>query len=478
MGEKQRLVRKHTLNERLYEVAEKISPPFAIQMVIEGEGLLIESEFRKAVTELSTLIPAMCYQSRAGAWYEMKKQPEVVIHTAQFTPAHLSSVCKSKFQGEESGSCEFHLFQGASSTLLIRVVHRLMDGEGVLIMMRMLFQLLNQQKAEAFRDYPKDETYRQGLKVKAVKDRDSFAFRFKALQNQKLLSGDYQFGLVSNSHQISQVISKLAAWYVEQTSASARFLIPVNARRHNANTRTVANLSFPIYLDALENEHADDLHAKLLTDLSENNELAPEQFESISKYAPVSLLSTLFKQGIKRTQTNGKFPLSGYLSDLGYIDLDQFATPDFTSTNMFSLPVFVPLAPFCAIMCTHKNGTRIGISVPTEFDLKKMEQSMLETLETFQAETIKPEGVKLSALAQQIRFIWAELLSKEEGQIGIFDTYSELGGTSLNLLFLIDRVEKEIIGRQHNELMPHVVILGGKLTIAKLEEIILNLPPS
>lgn len=51
--------RKLTINERLYRISEKLSPPFTIQYIIEGIGDIDVNFLKEQIENLATVIPAV-----------------------------------------------------------------------------------------------------------------------------------------------------------------------------------------------------------------------------------------------------------------------------------------------------------------------------------------------------------------------------------------------------------------------------------
>ena len=76
------------------------------------------------------------------------------------------------------------------------------------------------------------------------------------------------------SYKVDLCISKIAKWYMNETQSAARFLIPVNIRRHSNFEESVSNLSFPIYLNTILEDNEKDIHSRLITELANNNELS------------------------------------------------------------------------------------------------------------------------------------------------------------------------------------------------------------
>lgn len=468
--------RKLSFNEKIYTINEEISPAFAIQFVIEGEGLLEEELLRKSLLELTYKIPALQLKLKGEKWYFDEIIPKLIIHNKSFSNDLNSSIFKSKLSAELGRNCEIHAFQSNSTTLVVRVLHSLMDGIGVLNMIDTWFDLMNKINVKTCLDHPIEEDFKSTLSLVSTNKNQGFKFKWKGLENLVNIekSSNYTTIVLEFDFHIESLIGKLAEWYVHQVEDSARFLIPVNIRRHSPNFKSFANLSLPVYLEANQTENAKVIQAKLLHEIQENNELAKNNLEYFGKITPSVLLKNIVKRKIKSAQEKNVFPMSGFLSDLGNVELNRLKTRHYAASNLYALPVHISLAPFCMLSCQHSNGTRIGLSLPLHYNSDSIRKSLTEFLQLPILEEDKKENFSENLLTLQLRKIWSEILEIDEVQIQFNATYSSYGGSSLNLLLLISKIEDEILKEKNKTFLSEVILLGGSMTISDIEIIIVK----
>lgn len=470
--------RKITFNEKLYVLSEELSPAFAIQVVIEGRGLIDEDVLRKSLLELTYTIPALQLKLKGNSWYYNEITPNIIVHKGAFSKDLNSSVFKSKMSAYSGRSCEIHAFQGDSTTLVVRVLHSLMDGVGVLNMIDTWFDIMNSTSVSICLDHITEKEFKRSLSVKSTNNGRGHKFIWRGLDKSGSVekSNQYQTFLLNFDHRIDGLISKLTEWHVQQTKSPARFLVPVNIRRHQPSIRSYSNLSLPIYLEVYPGESSRDINAKLLHEIHQNNELAKDKLELFGRIAPAPLLKNVIKRKTKSAQRKNTFPLSGFLSDLGYVDLERLKTTEFSATNLFAIPVHVPLAPFCMLSCQHSGGTRVVLSIPQDYNSESIKRGLLQFLkQEVPVEVDKKESAE-SPLTRQLCKIWSEFLGVEAHEIELNVSYGSYGGSSLNLLFIMTRIEEQIIKGTDKTFVSQVIQRGGSLTISDLEQIINKIP--
>lgn len=476
--QEKRKFRKRSLNEKLYTISEELSPPFAIQVVIEGEGRLEEERLRTSLLTLMDKIPALRLKLKGKSWYFDEITPNLIIHNEPFSRDLNSTIFKYKMSAKEGRTVEIHVFQGDSTTLVVRVLHSLMDGVGVLNMIDTWFDIMNSTSVSICSDHITEKEFKRSLSVKSTNNGRGHKFIWRGLDKSGSVekSNQYQTVLLNFDHRIDGLISKLTEWHVQQTKSPARFLVPVNIRRHQPSILSYSNLSLPIYLEVYPGERAGDINAKLLHEIHQNNELAKDKLELFGRIAPAPLLKKIIKRKTKSAQRKNTFPLSGFLSDLGHVNLERLKTTEFSATNLFAIPVHVPLAPFCMLSCQHSGGTRVVLSIPQDYNSESIKGGLLQFLkQEVPAEVDKKESAE-SPLTLQLCKIWSEFLGVEAHEIELNVSYGSYGGSSLNLLFIMTRIEEQIIKGTDKTFVAQVIQRGGSLTISDLEQIINKIP--
>jgi Phosphopantetheine attachment site len=466
--------RKSTLYEKLYTMTEPIAPPFAIQYIIEGEGLLDPNDVQSKLEVLAKHSPALKLKLKGNKWSFDGDTPVLKIHDSDIPSNMDSSVFRTQLNSRKGHCCEFHLFQSSSSTLLVRVLHSAMDGIGVLILIERLFALLRGESISTIQQHTSDYEIRKAnnSKTKFKVKKNHYNWIGLGANNQKLLPYGYITEVIDLNAKIHGVVGKIAKWYMNRTSESGLFLIPVNARRHDLKNESVSNLSLPLYLRTKQEESPENIQANMLTELSENHELGKDNLEIIGRYTPKSILSVIFKRLIKTAQATNKYPISGYISDIGRIELPKLSTAKFKAQNVFSLPVFTPLSALCLTICTHENGTRIAFSVHENINITQIKEELIEELTDSDINTPITTDKELSSeLIESLIKIWSLILKLPTGNIDCNQSFDDLGGESIDLVLVITEVSDEHLQDRKSEFMSDCLKLAGRISINTMCEI-------
>jgi hypothetical protein len=369
--------------------------------------------------------------------------------------------------------CEFHLFKASNTTVMFRVLHSAMDGIGGLIVLKRLFELLNGNKSDAILSHFGDNRVRKELKVKPKNKKSLNTFSWKSLDSD-LATDHFKTELIQMSYKVDLCISKIAKWYMNETQSAARFLIPVNIRRHSNFEESVSNLSFPIYLNTILEDNEKDIHSRLITELANNNELSKDPYELIIKWIPNSLLKIWISLINKKMIEKNKFLMSGFISDLGFVDLNSLSTSTFHAKDFYSLPVFTVAIPFSVSLCYHQNGTRVAFSIPGNLNSHYLKNSLsvvLEQRNNMNSSTLSNTNFQFD---NEFVELWKIYSSPELQKIDANLSFSDHGGDSVDLLTLISEVGKIYVPLRQSDFMMKVLQYGITITPNKMFEIILE----
>ncbi len=471
--------RRLTLNERLYRINESLCPPGIIHYVVHGRGKIEPNELQEAIDMLISKTPALKLKLQGNMWTFNGPGPKLIIHDHAFPEDWNDSVFTSTLNPNNDGCCEIHLFQADRNSILFRVLHSAMDGVGGLTVLECLFALLNGLPCDVISHHPKDNEVRKSISDEVPNKRENYRFNCHGLNQRQSTkySNQCQTAVINLDSRIDGVIGLVGHWHMVQTQQPARFLIPVNLRRHKSVETSVANLSLPIYLNMDLHQTSDEIQTNLLTQLAANNELAKDPLEWFGTSAPDWLLKRVLRKRSVKAQATNRYPMSGFLSDLGKINLQRFTTSSFEADDVFALPTYTSLTPFCLIACHHDNGARIAIRVPQHYDIKVIKDSLTEFL-TSQITTKIPEDSSLKpnhANHKPLLEIWSKNLNISESNIGLTDTFSDLGGASIDLLILLSEVEETLIDNEDSPFMSEALKLAGKISIVTMADL-LNSP--
>ena len=325
---------------------------------------------------------------------------------------------------------------------------------------------------EPYPEFDTDEALRNQLCQSVESSRESYAFRWPGFP----LSPDplsYQTQLIDLPCKAEAPLARLAVWYAQKFGDDSRIMIPVDLRRHEGAKQAVSNLSLPIYLQVEPQNSWQEVQAKLLQALHEQQELKKDRWEKLAKLSPGFLLKAMMKLGIRRAHRQKTFPMSGILSDNGSIDLVDFGTEDFTASQFISLPVFIPLAPFCANVILQKDRSLICCSFPAHLDGQKIQEEMHEYLMADQEPELEAEAANEihGADFEMLKKLWIDILECPAELIDADEKFHNLGGDSLKLLSMLSELADDFGLEPQSSFVSQALNTGGDLNIRQLIQI-------
>ncbi|MEL6257255.1 MAG: acyl carrier protein, partial [Bacteroidota bacterium] len=365
---------------------------------------------------------------------------------------------------------EFHLF--AESSLLFRIHHSVVDAKGAQIILTGLFSLLRKDEPSIYSGFDADGNVRDHLLSVPVKSQASYRFEWPGF----FLSPnpiDYQTQLIDLPLKLEAPLAKLAVWYARMFGDDSRMMIPVDLRRHQGVKQVVSNLSLPIYLPVSRKNSWQEVQAKLLYALNEKAELKTDRWEKIGMVIPRFMLMTLMKMGIRRAKSFKSFPMSGILSDNGSIKLADYSTPNFRASELISLPVFIPLAPFCANVILQENRCLICCSFPLHLDGQQIRREIIESLMEDQMTEEKEEAYfEISgADFEELKKLWIDILECSPEVVDANEKFHNLGGDSLKLLSMLSELAVDFQLEPQSSFVNQALNTGGDLNIRQLIQI-------
>ena len=463
-----------TFNERLYQIGESIFHPFALQYTIMGKGNIALEELHIQVNRLASLFPVLSLQLKGNSWYSTGNKPQIIVHEGAFPKNWNDPIFHKRLHAEMGQCAEFHLFQHENSTLIFRILHSAMDAKGVQMILKSLFALMRGEEVVGEAEFKSDMFARASLSKQGSTIRENYKLRWPGFSLPRESPTHYYTEIIRLEHQVDASLAKWASCYVSALGKEARLMIPVDLRRHAALSDSASNLTLPVYLHIEPEQHWQDIQASLLKALVNHEELARERLEGIAQMAPGALLRWVILHTLKKSVKTGQFPMSGILSDNGFMDLADLSTDKFIATDVISLPVYVPLAPCCFTALHHSNGSTCTISVPAGTDLSPLIQQFHAMVQDDKASIANEIAAKDYSEEdfQKIRTIWARELGCAVDLISQDTPFHQLGGDSLKLLHMLSNVAFQYIQGAPNAFFDEALSIGGQLNISILMELI------
>ncbi|MEX2969989.1 non-ribosomal peptide synthetase [Streptomyces sp. C184] len=353
--ESSRFERPVSPTEWLYLAGGRLAPPFAVQIVVEGTGTIAPDALRRAVDEASEACPGARLRRRGRIWTDSGRPPAVR------TVDRLGAALRAPLAPGDGRSCEVALrTEGATTTLVFRVHHAVMDARGALAWTADVFRAL---RGEAPVGAPSPLYDLALLDALGGSPREPAAPRWRSP-----LAGvrhgrapRWQRRTLHGTH--PGLVAKTAAALADLAPGATRVMVPVDLRRHRPQLRSTANLSLPVFLDGRAGAPWEQWHEQLLRALAERRELTVGEEESAARL-PLAPLAALLTAAHTATAAAGRYPCSALVTTLGRIGPDEVSAPGFEARTVYSLPVQAPFVPlsFTAVECAGR--TELAMSHP------------------------------------------------------------------------------------------------------------------
>jgi acyl carrier protein len=363
--------------EWFYLAAQRTMPPFAIRLVVEGQGRVDPDALARAVAIASAACPGARLVRRGRTWVDTGEPPKIVTTSGKLWPQDGPETTTS---GKLCGSCD--LVVGADG-IMFRAFHGVMDGRGVLAWATDVFRALRSETplgaASPITDYELVD------RLGAVGRRPRTALGWRSplaaadpapvLRDLGVMAAETPSGAaitprstglgagqgtgrarrtIDGNH--PGLVAKLAAAIAAATGRRSRFLVPVDLRRHDPHLRSTANLTLPVFLDTDAGEPWDELHERLLCALAERRELTGGAAERIAYRLPLGLLAPALRAAAPKNLC------SAILSHLGRVDLADFTAPRFQPSTVYSVPVHAPLTRLSIVATEPPGRTELAIA--------------------------------------------------------------------------------------------------------------------
>ncbi|MEM6801139.1 MAG: phosphopantetheine-binding protein [Bacteroidota bacterium] len=469
---KKRYIRRLSLNERLYLIGQEISPSYTLQFLLEGIGEIDERTLQASLEKLVAKVPILRLKVSGSKWTYEGKMPKLYVHERDISSDVNHEIFKRELDARAGVIAEFHLFRGKRMVLLFRILHIAVDAKGAQLILRNLFSLLRGEEIDAIHSFPSDEELRKLLLREKPKQRAPYTLKWPSFTLDSPGNYAFQTAVLEVNQRIEAPLAKVARYLANHFQEPCRFLIPVDLRRHGRVPDVAANLSLPIYVEVSPNSSWKDIQADILYALKEEEELAEEASEKWVKKIPNRILKSFIKGVLSLSKRNSLYPMSGILSDNGYIDLSDFSTAVFKAEKIISLPVFVPLAPFCLNVLQEKERTILAFSVPKSVNLDDLKSGILDCLQEMgEVELEVPISVN-QADSPILVELWAEILECPQDLIESHSKFHELGGDSLKLLSMLTEVAAEFELERESEFVHKLLNTAGDISIAQLSQYI------
>ncbi len=377
MIEYQKYKRLVTENELLYVRFNENYGQFNIQFIFEGQGRIALNELQKAIEQTAESNPIICGCLKDRYWAYSGNFPQIIEHKEPISQHELiNSHLMQENMELDVKTVEVHVFN-EGSMLLFKVFHGIMDGKGATNWVLNVFRALRGEELLRMNDVitEKDLVLSTGMNAPSLK----LDFSFLPFKNYKSpYHGHFKWHTEKVDGRYPMLVSHICHFFTQNNELNrAKFMIPVDLRRHRKKLNSDCNLTLPIFLTTDKSMTAADIHGEYLFALKDNLELSIKNTEVPGiaiggKFmADIGMMYLKFRQKVSK-----RFLATGIVSFLGTFNSEQFSTGEFKCKSFYALPSYQPLTPFNVIPIQLDNEVLLSIaysnSLFTEIEIEKV----------------------------------------------------------------------------------------------------------
>ena len=384
--------RKISSTEQLHLAMDAASMPLKNQLIIEFEGDINFELLQDAIEIASDANPGSRLVLRGrlswAKWVDSGISPELIKIDAPWIAkeADNNPYIEREFDPRNGPTTEVLLFN--NSVLLFRSHHAVMDGKGMVTWVEDIVKVLNgvvpagsnceltdvEQALSLGRkdfrpNYPADVRSPLGHSVMDVVGIQGI---------RKSIPGVYS-GLVARIMEI--LTDELKISQHEEEKTLARFIIPVDMRRHRPSVRTTANMISALIINVSEKTNWMDFYQKIVSKLQANEEGKVGKIDKIFHYLPTRITASLLKLLFASQEKSKRFVFTATISNIGKINLADFANPYITAKNITFIPVADPLSAITIVTAEFDDHIDVTLSSLKSFATDQRQEKLLDLIE-------------------------------------------------------------------------------------------------
>ena len=371
--------------ERLWIVGERLAPPFANQIVIEGAGPGLPSlaRIQEAVASLEDRIPLLRSQrtgrGRSTEWTSGGSGPVVRSvdggawegRSQRGAPFLLSPPGSSS-----SAPVEVLLVEATKPRIVFRTRHAAADGRGTLLLAEAVLGFLRGEEvapcpAGPLTDFEIAEETGRSAEVSPVRDQQAVIAARPV--HDGATAASLPAGEMSESMSWARVtlrpglrspMATLLSVLAARAERVIRLDVPVDMRRHRPGLRSTANLTGLLRVEVSPDDSIDEIRTEIRGRLERAEEADFVLSAARLCGVPLWLMTLVGRHSLRTSQKTGVFETSGTVSNLGRLEMSRFSYDEFTAERVFFIPPGSPGLPFFATLTGGPLGVELCAAVP------------------------------------------------------------------------------------------------------------------
>ncbi len=392
-------IRSVSITERLWILMDKIYPPYANQMVLEGDGDFNFREWEKAVREASEANPGSRVKykgfTKYSKWVDSGISPKVKIVDG----SSWSGMCnenadflKKPLSIKNGSPCEVLLVEGNIKRIVFRSSHAVMDGRGTMTWAKDVFRVLRGQEPKGSNCTLTDAQLAQSFQTRVRKPFSSehLAPTGKAIIGERgvtwkriSLKGKY-------SKLLPQLILIANSQALNNSNGIVRVAVPVDLRARKEDLRSTCNLTIAIYLDITNSSTLDSIANDIKQQLKIRNDGVLTNGNIVVGNIPICLMQKKAEKILSEQNKKSLYNISGLFSNLGSISDEEYSYKAFRAKTCFFIPPGIEFFPIFTTITGMEDNIEIMVSIPNVLGSHGRLEKMIHAIQT---QLIKTEEI-------------------------------------------------------------------------------------
>ncbi|MEV4206314.1 peptide synthetase [Nocardia salmonicida] len=369
--------------ERMYFPMRELAPPFLMQLVVPGEGNIEPESLRTAVSAAASVTPGARLRRHGGEWIDSEIAPAVRVisdHRLSYPALETDPVLTGEIGPTPDTTVEVLLLTGASTTLIFRVFHGVMDGVGMVAWATNVLRALRGEDLVPHLDPVADQEL--VARVGAPGRPTPMVPRYRAAVGRGRQHRDLAPHLLRHRRIDAAgpgALARVCALLAAETPGISRIMMPVDLRRHDPALRSTANLALPLFLDIEPGREWTAIKDQIKTGLRERREL--NQLANTR----ITLVPDPINRAVLRT-TNwlgarlGRNLASATVSHMGRFTAAELAVPGFRPTGLFVLPQHSIAMPLLFGLTEFDGHTHLTVSARNGAGIESRLEALLDRI--------------------------------------------------------------------------------------------------
>lgn len=365
-----------SIASRIWIAWDLVNPPVWTTIAVEGHGLIDAQKLRNAIKIASQANPGSQLVLRGNLawsrWVDSGTSPLLTEIENSDWDGMSSDGLKSLLKTHDvyrGPTAEVLIFYGDPLRMIFRAHHAVMDGRGLITWIEDIFRALNGQEPIGS-DYTMVENDLLHLPDKTIYQPAYCNFispvgRPIGNDNERIWKRFRVKG--PHSKLLAKIMFLTAKAARQQEEGPVRFGIPVDLRSRRPGMRSTGNLTNAVYIQVDRESTIEQIADEIQRRLREKDDGKLNLEDLLIPYVPISIMRRILAADEQRNFSRNRYRCTGFISNLGKVDLSRFSTRSFQAASFFLFPVSIVSLPFFLTMSGYHDMIDYVLSMPKSF---------------------------------------------------------------------------------------------------------------